>query len=248
MSAAGERIRVRVSYVLQLLDDFTGKVMERADIMVRGDENQIPVRKPDGYFVFTNCPEKMKITISSPCFHEEILETDGWRPGTSVIKVRLKPSRLYPLPEGITCITGKAPIGSRIGVVFEQESTSWKLLYDYSAKQEPLRMELYNPGEQELEGKWFIITDRTGKNRELFSVERYLMSEQKCILSVPLTKDYKKAGTKLYEFHFVSADGNGEYYLPVKDKIEDTAVCWFYIGEEMQKKEIQPGRLNRIDL
>lgn len=245
---AHDRVRIQVSFVIQLIDDFTNQIITSPAVRICADGNRSPIRKPDGCYVFLDCPGHMKISIFSHCYYEKVIEIDNEERKEPVIKVRLMPDRRYRLPEGTTCITGRAPVNCHMGIVFEHEKNSWKLLYDYQREKAASAIQIFNPTGQDLEGKQFLITDKQGKCRDIFAVHRYDMQEQKCYLRQELSADYKKVGTRIHDVYAVDSDETGFYYLPIREKIQETGICRFYIGDEVLEREIVAGKTNKVDL
>lgn len=240
-------MRVRVSFVMQLLDDFTDQVILDGSIQIWAGEFHKPICKPDGYYVFMDVPEAGIVTISSRFYNTEVIRIGKRENPNQVVKVRLKPDRRYLLPEGTTCVSGKAPAKSRIGIVLEREESSWKLLYDYLREKEPLNLQLFNPTGQNLEGRWFVIMEREEKHRETFQIERYQAEENGYMLVAPLSADYRKPGTKIYSFQDTQADEQGNFFLPIKERIREHTPCCFYIEDEMSVGILEPGRMNQRD-
>lgn len=243
-----DRLRIKVSFVLQLIDDFTNQPIISPTVRVYGEGNYHPIRKEDGCYVFLNCPSEITITISSCCYHEKILKVDRSRLDTPILKVRLMPDRRYRLPEGTACIEGKAAPNSKVGVVLEQEDKSWKLLYDYQLETSALKIQIFNPSTQDLERRTFLIMDKKEMHYDIFEVQRCDMQEQVCYLKEPLSANYKKAGTRIFEVYITGADETGFYYLPLKEKIAATANCRFYVGDIILERQITAGKINYIDI
>lgn len=238
-------MRRKVSFVIQLLDDFTDSPVENASAWVRTEDGRMPQRKPGGYYVFLDCPDRVTVTVTSPFYRRENLLVDQTREEGLVKKIRLKPDSRYVIPPDTTCMTGRAPAGSRVGLVLESPESRYRLLYDYSRKKEPDRIEIFHPQEQDLEKRWFLIADRDGSHRELFQVSRY--REGICGLDQPLSSDYKKAGTRLYPFYHTWSDEKGIYFLPVRERIGEHTDCRIWLEEKEYPGVLEPGCRNIHD-
>lgn len=243
----GGRITIKLSFVLQLLDDFTDQPVLNALFKNGSGMDCIPIRKPDGYYVFLSKPEDNKLMIISPQYNTETIGLADEDVSKTVRNVRLKPGKSYHLPEGTTCLWGKAPAGSRIGVVIDNYDTGWKLLYDYDKKKQPDQIELFNPGGRDLEERWFLLADYDSGCREFFRVKQYLQTDSRCILAEPLSSNHKKPTTRVFSFHYTTADEQGEYFLPINERIKGQAACCFYNGDCEIKGALNAGCMNRMD-
>lgn len=235
-------MRTTVSFVIRLMDDFTGMPVTDHFVRVYASGTGAPIRKGDGYYVFTNCVGRVWVSVRSPYYYEERTQIDTSEEKATVHQLWLHPNRQYRLPEGVVCIAGSAAPESSIGVVIEREENCMKLLHDYSKKKDACMLELFYPGGTELSGRQFLIASRDGKCREFFSAVG--AAKRGCLLSAPLSQDYKRTETKIYRCYCTRADEKGDYFLPIKEALREKAPCRFWVGDRETEGEIEPGITN----
>lgn len=242
----------KISLVVMLIDDMTDKVIrDAAKVWIEG--RPAPVRKSDGYYVFTDLPgERAVVRIQQGMYEPRILETELPGPGEPYImrRVRLTPGRCYRLPSGATCVEGKAEPGSRICFFSKKGARGLKLLYNYDGSQETL-ISIYHPAEQQLEGKLLYIEGKDGKTSETFRILAKDGEEGRYRLEKPLAHPYKKIGATIYPVYETEADSGGSFFLPIL-KLGGDAVC--FCGQAFGKETIQKefsltrGAVNRVSL
>ncbi len=246
MNGRGEHVRHRVSLVLELWDDFADRPVSDPSIDITVDGTVRPIRKEDGFYVFVNCPMPVHVEIRSERYETEKFEA-GMRDGKAVIlKKRLRPGKNYPIPDGTTCVTGHAELGTVIEVAAEETGGLWRLFSDYHSEKSPGIMEIFNPYERQLEGRRFYIQDRDEKNGEFFEVKQQESRSGKIVLVNALKHSYKKAGTKIYECSMARADMDGNYRVPLKIRSRDErkVLCRIREGEKIWAAQILTGQQN----
>ncbi len=124
-------ISTRVSLVVCLIDGFTTKQKSGGNINVLlQDCPQKPIRKSDGYYVFTNLSKDIyNIIIQSDVYIDEsvAVAAEHINPAEPVVYITLKPGPAYPFPVGTTLIRGavRASSGGAIqGAAVEAVVTS----------------------------------------------------------------------------------------------------------------------------
>lgn len=234
-------IRIQVSYVLQFVDDYTKKILSGNNLLVRGGNGERPIRKEGGYYVFCGCPGPLDVTVSSPFYLEKRLSLE--RGNEKIIKIRLKPGRNYPLPEGAVFLEGTARPGSLVGAVIMEEESLWKLLFDYTPKKDGEQLKVYHPSPGDVTGMQFIITD--GKKKEFFQVKA--VKKGQFLLKEPLLKEYKKTGTLIRPFYNTISDEKGSYFLPMDVRLKGATPCRLYLNGQEREDMLEPGRNIRKD-
>ncbi len=239
----------RVSLVVMLIDDMTDKVITgAARVWIEGAP--APVRKSEGYYVFTNLTgERAVVRIRHGMYEPKIFETDLPQEGEpyAMRKVRLTPGRSYRLPAGTTCVEGRAEPGSRILLFSREGAKGLKLLYDYKGSRS---ISIYHPADLQLEGKMLRIEGKGSPEGETF---RVLSKEEEgtYILECPLAHEYKKIGTTLYPIYEAETDERGNFFLPIYRLNKASAVfCCQALGREMVQREIslEKGAVGRVNL
>lgn len=243
-------VKIKVSFLLQLIDDFTDKEVIDSSIRVTGVNTKPPVRKGNGCYAFINCSGRQtQVNIASSFYLEEKIIVNHTKAGDSihVIKARLKPGRSYPLPYPFTCLEGTAEEGKTVGMVCEDRDFLWKLPADYEAEKDKNKIKIFNPLEKDLETMCFQIIDGDKRNMEFFKINKNLHKEHTYLIEQPLKHNYAKAGTKLYTFHYTRAGIRGTYFLPVKaDITEPYGYTCYYDGTPV-KAVLEPFKSNRLD-
>lgn len=249
-----DRIKTKVSLVVMLIDDFNNKMISGGGIRVWIPGENPPVRKPEGYYVFTNLSRlTAEVIIESIRYERQTVMVD--LPETSseytALKVRLVPGRAYVLPAGTTCVEGKAKPGSRIRMFSRKSTKTLKLLFDYTAGGPACKIGIYHPEDMDIEGKTLYIENRDGSQYEFFRIAKGCGGGGGYFLSEPLQNSYKKIGTTIYLVHSVHADEKGRFFLPVFDIRENA--CEFFceaegIGKTARNYTLIKGTVNKLDL
>ena len=248
----------QVAVAVQVIDDFNEKVLSGAAVRVRIPGSPAkPIRKSEGYFVFTAGDREIRqILVESPLYHTALVDIEPGRlnPKHPVLKVRLQPNRLYAAPGGVTCLEGKAGPGWEIRVIPEGGQTL-KLLYDYDPKGEGdgRTISLFQAEKKDLSGKRLAIRGKEQEAPEVFQVMEMTDREQgTCLMGEALKKGYKKAGASLFPVYTTTADEKGDYYLLLPGlEGKDDCPCRVRAAGAGKETEavimVKPGRNNRAD-
>ncbi len=250
--SSGARVRHRVSLVLTLIDDFSNKVILGSGARVWIPGEKPPVRKPEGYYVFTNLQgREAQVFIQAGLYEDRTLTAElGGVPYTS-LKVRLTPDRNYPVPRDTTCVEGRAEPGSLIRILCPEAGRPLKLIYDYerSGEKGGMQISLYHPDTVDIEGKALYITnDKTGA--EFFRVLQRMDRNGDYLLERPLCADYRKIGTTVLPVTAGRADDKGIFFLPIPNMTGDTNR---FLCEAAGKKTVRlerrfkTGAVNHLD-
>lgn len=247
-----DHIRIRASLVILLIDDYTNKVVNDKSVFVSIEGAAKPIQKSEGYYIFLNLDRtKVDLTIKSDRYTEEsrLIDLSTINNTDPVLKIRVKPSRNYPLPEGTTSIQGVAEPLSEIRVVCDNLQKYYRLLYDYDPKENNEAIRVFNPEKTDLDGKVFLISDKDD-NSEIFSIIATKDRENDSYhLEAPLGRSYKKAGTKISPIFITKADEKGEFFIPLWNLGEEPAKCECeMIGKEKIRESItlETGKVNRL--
>jgi len=260
------QIIYRVALAVLVIDDFNNKILKGSSVQVKiTDVPEKPIRKQDGYFVFTGDLETIQqIEVESPLYYKAVIKVAPKRlnPLHPVLKIRLQPNRLYGVPGGVTFLEGRGLPGTEIQVILENRAQQMKLLYDYSRenKDNSREIRLFQAAKKDLAGKYLAISGKEQQDPEIFQILEMTDPEQGvCILTEALSSDYKKTGTTIFPVYTAKTDDRGEYYLLLPG-LEGKEPCPCLIkykktnaGETSERGpslrgDIIPGQGNRLDL
>jgi hypothetical protein len=254
MSGAKAKFARRVSVAVLVLDDFTDQVLSGPAIQVSvpGMVGK-PIRKSDGYFVFTSDQGPVRqVEVQSMFYARETVDVDPAQlnPLHPVVRIRLKPNRRYAMAGSATCLEGSAEPGSEVRLIHGSHPHPLRLLYDYSNKQREIS--IFDPEKRELSGKVLAIQGKDQKEPEIFRILEMTDREQGvCLIDRDLKHDYKKIGAAIYPVYMARADEQGEYFLFLKDLSEKESLCTVQaVGRKTVRRELSlaANRTNRLDL
>lgn len=215
-----EKKIIRVSLVVQLIDEFTDQLVSGQGIELSIDGESKPVRKSEGYYVFTNLKATQAVLrFSSPIYQGEMVELDLLPEQFCMVKLRIRPNRNYSFPSGTTILEGEAEKGSLVMYYQKEGKECLKLLFDAETKgKNPLeKLSIYNPENKNLDGRIFVISNEEEKKEELIQIrEQSIQKEQEYLLMEPLRNSYKKLGTKIFPVSTSKTDEQGRFLLPIR--------------------------------
>lgn len=240
-----------VSLVLVPIDDFTDKVIidKPVNIEIQGNIMKKPLKKQDGFYVFTNINEKkITITIKSYSYNTSKLEIDIDKLNklSPIIKVRLKPNNQYKFPKSITCLSGKTDPNTSIKVIYRCKNNLFMLYEDNIKNQSNLK--IYNPINIDLEGKSFVISEKNKKTKEEFRIIRFDDENNIYFLDKTLKKAYRKEACEILKIDYIDVFEDGEFFIPLKNFTNDQAEILIE-KENGDKKDIKliSGIINNVD-
>lgn len=254
MSGAKAGFACRVAVAVLVLDDFTDQVLKgpAIEVSVPGMIGK-PIRKSDGYFVFTTEHGPIRqIEVRSMFYVREIVDVDLTRlnPLQPVVRIRLKPNRRYGMAGSATCLEGRAEPGSEIRLIYGNHPYPLRLLYDYHNEQRVIH--LFDPEKRELSGKVLAIQGKEYPEPEIFRILEMTDREQGvCLIDRNLKKDYKKIGAVVHPVFMTHADEQGDYCLFLKDLNEKEEICTVQAaGVKTVRREwsLTANKMNRLDL
>lgn len=252
-----DNIHIRVSLVVQLVDDYTDQVITGNGVSIEVDGQKKPIKKSDGFFVFTNLNGGgVTLRVWSPLYQEEIRRVDLGQLDQKdrMLKLRLRPNRSYGLPKGTTCIEGKTEPGMEVYAYLPKSRGYSKLLFDTKKTLEDKvqQIKIYNPEGIDLEERYLMIINEESQKGELIRILRLLDGEHGTYQVIaPLKEDYKKIGTKLFLVYTTTADPKGKYFLPVKHGNKEELLCVIRTSSDKVKEKtvvLEEGRVNHIDI
>ncbi|MDQ2085363.1 hypothetical protein RBH29_02780 [Herbivorax sp. ANBcel31] len=221
----------RVNLAVMLIDDFTDSCIYGSGFTLSiKDTNINPLRKNDGFYVFTNLPSnQIQIMVKSSKYIDEIfnINTESLQASSPVVKIRLKPNVNYNLSTTCTAVTGvirssnNNPLdGVNIKVVPHNQSSDYKIVKIKKLKDKNL-ITLYSSGSKNLEGKTFLICDKKSDKKEYFTLLESFDNNNTFILKEPLTHEYNKNDAYILKVYSTRTDKNGQFLMPLDFKIDN---------------------------
>lgn len=255
MTKIEEHIRFGRPLVVLVIDDLTGKPVGADKVLVSIAGQRPPVVKPDGYRVFVNIREtSFNLRCQSSVYYpwEGKVDLTERRP-EDILVIRLKPNAHYPVPDHITCVAGRTCPGQRIWF-WHPDSGNFRLMQDYKSSGKGYNdiIDIYHSERQEMEGRYFFISGAGKGRKEYFKISGRV--DGKYRMDRELSGDYRKIGTVIVPVYEITADGKGEFFLPLagNDKgipeEEIRLACQPEGGQEEKIFTLLAGRVNPITL
>lgn len=217
-------MKAKVAFVLRLIDDYSGNVIQREAFQFLDDQNLIkPIVKDEGMFVFLEpLPEMLTLKVIGTNYYEKdiVVEKTKLNPMEPILDVRLfgKPGKPHPYRcelytgmiddkkvthPAVVCAKKAKPTGL---VLKSVRSENGKQFVSFSGfTQENLVEKTYMLGEKS-KAEVFIIKEKCGINE--YCVEGNF------------TKKHD-AGEKLHRTYRSVTDVKGGYAIPVESRNED---------------------------
>lgn len=203
-----------VSLGVFVVDDLTGNPVTGSNARVWIDNNRPPIKKGDGWFVFTDLENKeYTVNAEGGFYNKTSINCVADDSGTKTVTIRLSPTRSYPVPEGMLRVEGKAEPFAEITVCVADRNISCKLLSD--AEQNSSELMIYHTDNAVLDGCLFrLISDDT---EEDISITGSLSDDKrKYGLMSPLREFHPRTGSILYPLCKTKTDKNGLFFLVIK--------------------------------
>ena len=235
-----DRIHIRVSLAVLLIDDFTDQVIPVNQATVRISGEKRPIVKNDGFYIFTDI-EKRSIVMEVTSFRYqkrivpyEFCEKEA---GTQCIRLRMVPNDHYKLPEQTTFLCGRMKPGEVMDLVFRSHANPLHLLEDYDCNGGQIK--LYNPTEMVLEERQVLLMAK--EDYEVTQIVRALPSVNgnKDIyeISGKLKHRFTKSETSIFVIHRIIGDEEGNFNVPLPGIVNK--------GETVLCERIKKGKINK---
>lgn len=243
--------KIQLECAVLVYDDFSDKIISGSAIKVTavGVSSSDIVRKPDGFFLIMKGEHPLKeIKIEGPTYITEdiAVNTKDLNRKDPVIKLRAKPNYRYPFPSGTTGLRGTLKRNEKLDLICLNGLNNIAMLAEYSAE---MFIQLFAAKNENLEGKILAILGKGETVPELFQVlQEDSVQKGRYQLEKPLSKKYKKVGTKVYRVYCGIGDEKGTYILPIKNEFMET--CKFMISKNettWETLEIPVGEITKID-
>lgn len=152
--------RLRITGILAVLpiDRFTGRVITARDFSVEIEGAGRPVRKPDGFFVFSGIlSSPVTVRLSGRGFQEKLLRVPAGAVNrvNPVLTVRMEPDRNYPFPAHTLFLEGTLAGNMRLSAALWQREGAYRLSADYRAGEAAAAV--YRGAERNLTGCIFYM-------------------------------------------------------------------------------------------
>lgn len=246
-----DHIRLRLSCILLLLDDYTGMPVKKGQAAARTLCGQQGFHKELGYVVFMDTgEEEQQILIESPYYQRREISIAHWdsRKEPEPFLVRLLPSRGYRIPRGASVLTGRAKPGSRVLAFVQPQKQPVRLLEDYKKGEQTIS--LFHKTE-ELGRTCMAVWESDPKEAEYFWLGEMKCREKKefYLESCPVRK-YQRAEATVCQVSSAVTEADGIYFLLLKNVPESGGLCLVKTEEEKELKscEISCGAWNCFDL
>lgn len=237
------KVSFHVSLIVLVIDDFTGKPVGENRVSLSIAE-RTALGKKGGYHIFINVKEeKVAIICKSEIYQQRTVRVDlSQRDEQEILIIRLLPAAGYPIPNGTMCVTGQTDADRKL-LFWNEESSEYKLLYDYSKKSGMIH--IYHPSGKELVGKSFFIRDRENGAKEYFRVIG--KKEQQYVMDRKLSADYKKLGTTVIPVYEAETDGQGRFFLMLPNgQGSEAGIIYCAEGETEKPIDLKAGEINTI--
>lgn len=232
-----EHIHMKVSIVVELVDDFTNQAIlpKAARVWIQGEKR--PVVKPEGYFVFHDISvHEVEIHVEAYPYQRRsfFVTKEEWADGICWRRVRLVPGEAYKLPENTTRLTGKVKPGARLELICRSHQKPLRLLRDYTDT-DSRTLSLFHSCRWNLEQKKMLIVAE-----KVYDVFGVVSQEQGDVYTISrsLKHTYDRSKAMIYPVYEIEADDTGSFLVPLPELENkgDIIVC-----ERIEKDKLKKG-------
>lgn len=217
-------IRHKLSFALRLIDDFTGKKIDKTSCTFKADGRLIStIYKEEGLYLFLEPMERpctLQIEAQDYFPGMVLIDQRDLDPAYPVVDVRLyhKPGGQFPYRCSLCCGRVEPPETGMPFMVYGISSVdSGYMLKTVKNTDSVTMIELTGYHKEKLPGRVFGLGE--GKDLEVFVItEKSGISDY--LISGKLNKTHKK-GDRLLRVYRTYADGDGNYVLPVAEGTEN---------------------------
>lgn len=209
----------RIAVALRLMDSFTGQVPTGANLWVAMADGALPVRKPDGYYIFwDNGKRERTLMVSGPGYEPENICLDMEKLALRrqpTFCLWLKPDSTYAYPAGTWFEGIRIQPGTMREVLLKQSSGCIRLAEAYPMDSlEPRRVHLLAPEDMELENRRLYIEDMGGDGEycTVWAAENRAMGIY--LLEKPLKRVYGPYDSRILLTMVLRADNSGCLSVP----------------------------------
>ena len=231
----------RVSLVVMLIDDFTGKVITGSNARVWIENEKPPIKKSEGWNVFLNLSEGEYILNAEGGFYSrstvacKIVDEKS-----DIVTIRLLPNSLYPIPSDCLRIEGNGEPESKVVIYSDDKSAAFKLLSDI--KKGTQTIGIYHPDAVNIEGKMLNIISSDGKSEFIRVGSKSENEKFEYKILDKIKNDFSKVGTILVTATETIVDEDGKFFIFLRScSQENTEIVCELLGKKAKKKVIKTG-------
>ncbi len=213
--SVGHRALIRVSLAVLLLDDLTGKPVTGSNARAWIENEKPPIKKNDGWFVFTDLrPGDCLVRAEGGVFQLSMMPCQLHEGRMETLTIRLKPSRVYPVPSHCLRVEGRADLDTAVTFINCRKNAGFKLLAD--AEKGSSVISVFHADGIRLEGRSFRLTSTDGVSEDLILIGA-VNREGQYQLAAPLQEDHPRIGSQLFPTESALTNEKGEFFLVLKD-------------------------------
>lgn len=230
-------IRIKIAFVLRLVDDFTGKPIKESGFrFIINDRVVHPLQKEEGAYVFLEPREMVtNVTIESTGYHtcHVVIEKKLLEPSEPVAEVRLYAKPGKSLPVGSEIIYGAIKKKEKFPVqVYAQKSSPLGLTFkEYQKVEGGDWIQFSGFTKEKVLGKTWILAEPKHPVVLILQEKRGINEYRAEVISGEPEKI--RSGTPLFRIYRSVTDSVGNYAIPVES------------GEENQIIEVMPLHENK---
>lgn len=244
-----------VSFALCLIDDYTAKIIQSSNIHVFIQDVPVrPIKKPDGYYVFTSLPEGIyKVVIVSEQYVTESMEVSTKTlEAHRLVTVKLKPKVSYAFPNGATLIRSQIfnaqlqPVPDvNVRATVLTDSCERARVAKSGAKENEKAVDIVSISGAIVLEDCFLLKDKSNGASELCKVRHFDREASRLVLDEPLKFSYGRGAVFLPVVFSVSNE-KGEivlYFRNVHHRNFDVELEFSYRGHTlMQTLAVEEGK------
>ncbi len=229
------RIISSVSLGVFVVDDLTGNPVIGSNVRVWIDHQKPPIKKGDGWFVFTDLAcQSYTIHAEGGFYQKTSLDYSVSDSMTKTVTIRLTPSRNYPVPEGMLRVEGKADPFAEITVCLPDKNSSCKLLTD--AEKNSSELMIYHTDLAVLDGCCYrLVSD--GFEEDITIANSLSENHKQYRLTDPLREFHPRTGSVLFPLKKTRADQNGSFFLVIRSCSETAGIVFESRGVRFVRRE-----------
>lgn len=196
----GERIYARVSFVILPVDAFSGRVITDPKFEIRAEGERRPLRKPEGFWIFTHLAgERTTVILRGGAYQEmrAVIWHGSLKANHPVLRIYMLPDRNYAFPADTAYLEGTLPEHSVLMAAGIYGTGIRKLGADCEIGDGSLL--IYQGEETDMTGQVYRMEDaRQGHFEWIMLTAKLGLMGGDYRLGQPLQHSYQKVRTSLY--------------------------------------------------
>lgn len=231
-----QETRIQLSKAVLLRDALTDEPVS-SGIRIRSLSGGSMAKKNGGYVLFlgVDAPE-IGIEVESPIYQTRriCLKADQ---GRELEEILMYPSPAYPRRAGYTAVRGRAEPGSVLRFHIEDERDACRLFHDYKKGEEQISFYI----KRRAAGALWYIRKKKEKQGAYFGLKDRAEGSEACCLREPLDRNYPVRDTVIYPAQETAADGNGDFYMLLKELPKEKCLLHFTCAGAGEEKQGEAG-------